>query len=62
MKKFALIVTGIAVAVSAECGPAVNNLPNTNHANHNAANSNTTAVPGGPLNLTTVDTPQRIKT
>jgi hypothetical protein len=61
MKKFALIFTGIAVAVGSACGPAVNNLPNANHANHNATNSNTNAAPGGPLNLTTVDTPQRIK-
>jgi hypothetical protein len=42
------------------CGPAVENLPNANHANHNT-NSNTNAAPGGPQNLTTVDTPQRIK-
>ncbi len=61
MKKFALIFTGIAVAVGAACGPAVENLPNANHANHNAANSNTNVAPSGPLNLTTVDTPQRIK-
>ncbi|MDI1242248.1 MAG: hypothetical protein PSX80_10045 [bacterium] len=61
MKKLALVLTGIAVAVSAACGPAVENLPNANHANHNATNSNINAAPGGPLNLTTVDTPQRIK-
>ena len=61
MKKFALIFTGLAVAIGTACGPAVNNLPNANHANHNATNSNTNAAPGGPLNLTTVDTPQRIK-
>lgn len=61
MKKFALIFAGIAVAVGTACGPAVNNLPNANHANHNAINSNSNAAPGGPLNLTTVDTPQRIK-
>ena len=61
MKKFALVLTGIAVAVTTACGPAVENLPNANHANHNATNSNTNAAPGGPLNLTTVDTPQRIK-
>ena len=61
MKKFALIFTGLAVAIGTACGPAVNNLPNANHANHNAANSNTNAAPGGPLNLTSVDTPQRIK-
>jgi hypothetical protein len=61
MKKFALIVAGMAVAVGTACGPAVNNLPNANHANHNATNSNSNAAPGGPLNLTSVDTPQRIK-
>lgn len=61
MKKLALIFTGIAVAVGTACGPAVENLPNANHANHNAANSNSNAAPGGPQNLTVVDTPQRIK-
>ena len=61
MKKLAIVITGIAVAVGTACGPAVNNLPNANHANHNASNSNTNAAPGGPLNLTTADTPQRIK-
>ena len=61
MKKFALIVAGMAVAVGTACGPAVNNPPNANHANHNATNSNSNAAPGGPLNLTSVDTPQRIK-
>lgn len=59
MKKLALILMGIAVGTA--CGPAVENLPNANHANHNATNSNTNAAPGGPLNLTTVDTPQRVK-
>ena len=57
MKKFALILTGIVVAVGTACGPAVNNLPNANHANHNAAHSNTNAAPGGPLNLTEVERP-----
>ena len=61
MNRLALIATGIAVAVGTACGPAVNNLPNANHANHNATNSNTNAAPCRPLNLTTVDTPQRIK-
>lgn len=61
MKKLGIILTGIAVAVGIACGPAVDNLPNANRANENAANSSSSAAPGGPLNLTTVDTPQRIK-
>ncbi len=60
MKKLVLILTGITVAASMACGPAVNNLPNANQANQNA-NSNTNATPGGPMNLTVVDAPQRIK-
>lgn len=60
MKKLALIVTGLAISIGTACGPAVENLPNANHANHNS-NSNTNAAPGGPLSLTTVETPQRIK-
>lgn len=61
MKKLALILTGIAVAVGTACGPAVENLPNANHANHNAANSNTNSAPGGPQNLTEVERPQKVK-
>ncbi|MEQ1765596.1 MAG: hypothetical protein ABL984_20885 [Pyrinomonadaceae bacterium] len=61
MKKLALILTGIAVAVGTACGPAVENLPNANHANHNAANSNTNVAPGGPQNLTVVERPQKVK-
>ncbi len=62
MKKFALILTGIAVAVGTACGPAVENLPNANHANHNATNSNANAAaPGGPQNLTEVERPQKVK-
>ncbi|MEO5859427.1 MAG: hypothetical protein ABIR33_10810 [Pyrinomonadaceae bacterium] len=61
MKKFALILTGISVAFGTACGPAVNNLPNANHANANATNSNTNAAPGGPQNLTEVERPQKVK-
>lgn len=60
MKKFALILAGAAVAIVSACGPAVENLPNANHANHNA-NSNTNAAPGGPQNLTEVERPQKVK-
>jgi len=60
MKKLGLILTSIAVAVGTACGPAVENLPNANR-NQNTANANSNAATGGPLNLTTVDTPQRIK-
>lgn len=59
MKKFALVFAGIAVAVGTACGPAVENLPNANHANHNASNSN--AAPAGPQNLTEVERPPKVK-
>jgi hypothetical protein len=62
MNKFALIFTGIAVAIGTACGPAVDNLPNANHANHNTTNSNANAAaPGGPQNLTEVERPQKVK-
>jgi len=61
MKKFALMLTGLAVAIGTACGPAVENLPNANHANHNATNSNSNVAPGGPQNLTVVEVPDRIK-
>jgi hypothetical protein len=48
------------VALGTACGPAVENLPNANHANHNA-NSNSNAAPGGPQKLTEVERPQKIK-
>src|SRR5687768_10915609 len=52
----------IAGAVFATgCGAPATNTANGNHTNHNAANSNANAAPGGTLNLTAVDTPQRIK-
>ena len=59
MKKFALILSGIAMAMGTACGPAVENLPNANHANHNAVNSNANAAPGGPLNLAEVERPPK---
>jgi hypothetical protein len=58
MKKFALVVTGLAISIGTACGPAVENLPNRANSNVNA---NSNAEPGGSLNLTAVDTPQRIK-
>lgn len=59
MFKTKLFLALMAAALAAACGPAANT-DNTNHANHsNSANTN--AAPAGPLNLTTVDTPQRIK-
>jgi hypothetical protein len=61
MKKLALIIMGIAVAGGTACGPAVNNLPNANHTNHNAANSNANVAQGGPQNLTEVERPQKVK-
>lgn len=45
-----------AAAITACGGPATNN-----SANANRTNANSNAAPGAPLNLTTVDTPQRIK-
>jgi hypothetical protein len=61
MNKVVLLAVGLVIGLGTGCGPAVENLPNANHANHNATNSNTNAAPGGPQNLITVDTPQRIK-
>lgn len=60
MKRLALILTAIAVASGAACGPAADNAPNANSAANNA-NANSNAASGGPLNLSVVDTPQRIK-
>ena len=57
MKKLVLLVLGISTAIGTACGPAVDNLPNGNRAN---ANSNTNGA-SAPMNLTAVETPQRIK-
>lgn len=48
----------LAAAIAACGGPAANN--SGNGSVHNT-NSNANTAPGGPLNLTTVDAPQRIK-
>lgn len=61
MKKLALILMGIAVGAGTACEPAASNVSNADHSNHTVSNSNSNAASGGPLNLTTVDTPQRIK-
>lgn len=54
-----LLIAGAAFAAGCSA-PATNNA-NGNHTNHNATNLNSNAAPGAPLNLATVDTPQRIK-
>ena len=53
-----LVAAGI---VAAGCGNPATNTANGNHTNHNAANANINAAPGGPLNLIMVGAPQRIK-
>lgn len=49
----------MATAFAAACGPAANT-DNINHAN-NSNSANTNVASAGPQNLTTVETPQRIK-
>jgi hypothetical protein len=62
MRNISLSLLLAGAMLAAGCGsPAANNAGNANHTNHNATNANTNAAPGGPLNLTTVDAPQRIK-
>ena len=63
MKNISLSLFLAGAMLAAGCGapPAANNAGNANHADHGNANANTNAAPGGPLNLTTADTPQRIK-
>lgn len=60
MRNISLSLLLAGAIIAAGCGsPAANNAGNANLTNSNTSNANT--APGGPLNLTAVDTPQRIK-
>ena len=61
MRNISLSLLLAGAMIAAGCGAPATNTANVNHANHNAVTTNTNAAPGGPFNLTTVDTPQRIK-
>ena len=61
MRNFSLSMLLAAAMFAAGCEAPATNTANANQSNTNAANSNANSAPGGPLNLTTVDTPQRIK-
>lgn len=61
MRNFSLSMLLAAAMFAAGCEAPATNTANANRSNTNAANSNANSAAGGPLNLTTVDTPQRIK-
>jgi hypothetical protein len=60
MRNLYLSLLLAAAVFAAGCEAPATNTANANRSNSNA-NSNANSGPGGPLNLTTVDTPQRIK-